>query len=195
LKLSKSSFVGREFNKLFGCKHQNCDMHSTSPLQRDGYPVVGHWAEMDVMPCPERDMKVTGFDAKWVEATNAAGLNLVEHYTWILQSYDYVRRRFIGRIGRKCIILQKNKKGEEFGVRLGVWRPHLRKWEAEFSNRGVRETPFDGQAIGYDGIWRGERDWRKSELVDDIEQTAVIPRQYYIRAHEFIESEEAGHLF
>jgi len=78
-----------------------------TPLQRDGIPGVSDWAEAGSMPCPEREMKVTGFHAKWVKALINVGPNSVEHHAWILQSPDYGRRTFVGRIGGKYMILQK----------------------------------------------------------------------------------------
>jgi hypothetical protein len=153
------------------------------------------YVENGSMPCPERQMKVTDFEARWSETTVCAGPKPVELYAWILQSNDPYRRTFVGRIGGCYMILQKNKEGEQFGVRYGEWRPQSGTWEVMFSIGDVRETPWDPINRGYinrgyDGTWGEEEKWRKFQ--DDVKGAGTL---YRVKAHENIGSGEARHLF
>jgi hypothetical protein len=148
------------------------------------------YVEHGSMPCPERQMKVTDFDAKWKETKVLAGPKHVELYAWILQSNDPYRRTFVGRIGGRYMILQKNKEGEQFGVRYGEWQPQSKTWEVFFSSGDVRETPWDSLNRGYNGTWGQEGTWRKFQ--DDVIGAGT---NYRVKAHENIGYGEARHLF
>jgi hypothetical protein len=163
----------------------NEPFESIFTVQSDAPRGVGFYVETGSMPCPEREMKVTDFDVNWVETKICAGPNSVEHYAWILQSEDYHRKTFVGKIGGRYMVLQKNKEGEQFGVRLGEWQPQIKKWKTLLSIGDVRKTPFDCQAHGCLGIFGEEEDWRKFQFVP------VAGMYYYVKAHEFTGSEEA----
>jgi hypothetical protein len=147
------------------------------------------YVENGSMPCPEREMKATAFEAQWTEATLCAGPNSVERYAWILQSNAHHPRTFVGRIGGSYMILQKNNEGEQFGVRYGQWQPESETWKVFHSSGGVRRTPWDGGNNGYSRTWGQEETWRKFQNITGA------GTDYCVKAHEHIGSEEARHLF
>jgi hypothetical protein len=165
------------------------------------------YVETGSMPCPERGMRVTGFEDTWEKDNFLPAPEPIENIAWILQSQDFKERTFIGKVGGCYLALQKNEEGEKFGVRFGTWNTSSEEWRVEFAHGNVRNTPFDSQTAytgarkrtregnvrnptsqppRHTGAWKKEETWAKWQLVEGA------GTNYYVKAHESFDCDDAG---